>query len=337
MNEEEAREFEKSLLASISQQIRRVIELEAIQQVESIQNDLERTGRLHKINQRVERKKLPVAKQMSRAIKDNPLDTLVSLLDRLNQDLTNGSKKAGNEADYWRLVETQVMNGLSYQIQRSFHHYLNYCLVHGLLSNQMNQVLSAKYREELREAFDLQTSGKLKKTLMLLLDPLFYDEIKHGGSVGEFDYQKRLQFLALYNRYLIVIKNARAQKKQLKRQKKTDIVAKREAMAKCDIPEALIISTFSDAASEVALDWAIESVGTLAGRDYLKRLLIDIRKEHRVRDIVVDCDFSFGQRIYSVNPRKNQKQREKLRYTPLEKSFPIVAGGPDDIIVEFRI
>lgn len=116
------------------------------------------------------------------------------------------------------------------------------------------------------------------------------------------------------------------------------MVASREALLKYQIPDKCSNSTFlSDAPSEIALDWAIETLEINYTREYSKILLNKIRKQFRGFGLLVDVDYSVGRRVYSVHPRNNERHLSQLRYTPLEKPNERFAGDPDDLMIEHNI
>jgi hypothetical protein len=343
MNNEELEEYEKALFSTISHQTQRIIEQEPIEQLRLILKDLQRRQSLDRIEQLERREKLSLKEQKRRSLKDSSLEPIIKLLDKLIQDLIAEAKRTKGEKVYWKDVEFKILNAVSSQIQVSFSHYLKYCFLQGFLTGKYNRVLNDNYRKQLRKDFGLETNGKLQKALMPLLEPLFRDEVKRGGSISDKDEKQKLQFLALYNRYIIVIGRVRNEKKSLKKQKKSDITAKREAMAKYKIPESLIMSTFSDdSPGNVALDWAISEMKfkpkrkVETNREYLKKLLNEIRKEYGGRAYIVDVDFSIGKRIYAVHPRNNERHLEQLRYTPLEKTNEIIMDDPDSLLIEWN-
>jgi len=262
-------------------------------------------------------------------------NTLHFLVSDLIKDLQKYDSR-NDSPDKWQDMDGRIWVDISEFQTAYFDFFLYFNAIQAFFVNSPYNPINEEYRIELREKYKL-TRKKFQLALFETLKGLFLEEVKRGGSKSELDEKKRLQFLALYNRYQIVIKNARAEKKRLKRLKKTDINAKREALAKYEIPESLIASAFSDdAASETALDWAKETLKLNSSPEYLRTLLIKIRKQYRRYGFVVDVDYSIGRRVYSVHPRNNKKHLEKLRYTPLEKPNEIVVNDPDNLLIEWN-
>jgi hypothetical protein len=236
---------------------------------------------------------------------------LLSLVEELLQDFKKFDEKSTNE-DKWTVFENSLWREINHFQQTILQHFFAYNLLQTFLVSQYTP-LDEIYRKKLLKKHKL-TPKKIKDLLLKFLgDKSFLGKIKHGGSRTDFDERKKLQFLGYYNRYLIVIKNARKEKTLLQRkQKKSELAAKREALAKYEIPERLIDSAFSsDAASEVALDWAMESLEISFTREYSKTLL----KRRRGDKVIVDADYSIGRRIYAFN-RNNKQKADLLRYTP---------------------
>jgi hypothetical protein len=339
MNKEQLEEYEKNLLSSISHQTRKIVEQEPIEQLRSIQKNLQRTRLYKRTEQGKHQAKLPTEKQRQRAFKESSLEPIINLLDKLIQDLTEGAKRSKNEKDYWKEVDFKILSAVSYQIQVSFSHYLNYCFLQGFLTSKFNRVLNDGYRKQLRKDFDLETNGKLQKALMPLLEPLFRDEIKHGGSKGFWDDNNKLEFLALYNRFLIIIKNCRKDIKPLIKKGKSELSSRREILVKYEIPETLIKSAFSsyDAPKEVALDWAKQEMKLNFKEEYLKDILTEARKiwrsksiglisqqtlkEHpEIQLILIGINFEIGCRYYAVSS-VNKKDMERLKYGTVAKKL----------------
>jgi len=257
------------------------------------------------------------------------------LVNDLIKDLQSYDDR-NDSPDKWQYMDGRLWIDISAFHTTYFENFLYFNAIQAFFVNSPYNPINEKYRNELRKKYKL-TPKKFQQALFETLRGLFLEKVKHGGSKSELDEQKQLHFLALYNRYQIIIKKARAEKKRLKKLKKNDATAKREALAKYEIPESLIASAFSDdAPSDVALDWAIETLQINSSPEYLKTLLIKIRKKWSKRGFIVDADFSIGRRVYSVHPRNNERHIAKLRYTPLEKSNETIAGDPDDLLIEWN-
>lgn len=265
---------------------------------------------------------------------NNP--SLLLLVQELLQDFKTFDEKV-NDENKWRHFEGGIWREISHFQQTTLQHFFAYNLLQTFLVSQYTP-LEQNYRKKLLKKHNL-TQKKIKDLLLKFLgDKTFLGKIKHGGSKSELDEPKKLQFLAYYNRYLIVIKNARKEKTILQRkQKKLEMTAKREALAKYEIPERLIDSAFSsDAPSEVALDWAMETLEIGFTREYSKTLLNKIRKQHRRNGHIIDADYSIGRRIYGFN-LSNKEKAGLLRYTPPSQTYYEDWEDPRNFLVERSI
>jgi hypothetical protein len=81
--------------------------------------------------------------------------------------------------------------------------------------------MNGKYRDEKRKKYGL-TPKKFQLALFETLKSLFLEEIKHGGSKDFWNDNNKLEFLALYNRFLIIIKNSRRDIKPLIKKRKSE-------------------------------------------------------------------------------------------------------------------
>ncbi len=238
----------------------------------------------------------------------------------------------------WIIAENQLWYRTGFRLAHGLPKILCFSVLEILLSDK-HSPLPKKFLNETQDKYQITTKrfqNELWESLRQLLD----EKIKHGGSKKKLDHQAELLFLATYNRYLIVIRNARKEKRRIKKLGKNDLAAKREAMEKYRIPETLIDSTFSaDRPSDVALDWAKDFVNTDLEEEYLKKLLVSKRKELKIQKTitVVDIDFSHGTRIYGVSANEKYKF-DYLKFSPLEKPLDQEYGDePDNFLVSVSI
>lgn len=265
----------------------------------------------------------------------NDSSQLVGLVTELLEDLKKFDENA-DEPNKWQLFEGRMWLEINHFQQVIIQHFFTYNILQALFASNFTP-LDTEYKKKLLQKHKL-TPKKLKDLLLRFLgDKSFLGNVKHGGSKSELDSQKKLRFLAYYNRYLIVIKNARKEKNRLHRkEKKSETAAKRESLKKYEIPQRLSNSTFSsDAPSEVALDWALETLEIKVTREYAKKLLNEIRKSD-VRDgTLVDIDYRIGVRIYRFNPDNKQKA-ELLRYVPPSQTHYEEIDDPRSFLVEMQ-
>jgi hypothetical protein len=219
-----------------------------------------------------------------------------------------------------------------------FPKFLYLSVLEALLSDELSP-LPTKFKNEIQRKHKLNAK-KIQEESSKIQNRISIVKVQHGGSEKTLNRQEELLFLATYNRYLFVIKNARKEKRRLKKLKRADF-AESEVITKYNIPENLKNSTFSDnLPSDVALDWAKDFIKTDLDEATLKRLLTKIRNKQKVKEpfIIIDADFTHGTRIYAVRP--DDKQRlEKISYLPLEKPPDQKLGlhDPDSFLVSVSI
>ena len=238
----------------------------------------------------------------------------------------------------WMIAENHLWYRSKFRLAYGIPKILCFSVLEVLLSEKISP-FPKKFQNEMLDKHQITTKrfqAELSGSLSQLLD----EKVQHGGSKKKLGYETELLFLATYNRYLVVIKNARKEKRRLKKTGKNDIAAKRGAMEKYQIPETLIASTFSDdRPSDVALDWAKDFVNTDLEEEYLRKLLIQKRKEIGIQKTVtvIDIDFSQGTRIYGFSPDTKHKS-ENLTFQPLEKPLDQEFGDePDNFLVSVSI
>ncbi len=238
----------------------------------------------------------------------------------------------------WMIAENKLWYRTSFRLAYGLPKILCFSVLEVLLSNK-HSPLPKKFQNEMQDKHQIKTK-RFQEEFWESLSVLFDERVQQGGSQKRLGHQVESLFLATYNRYLIVIKNARKEKRRLKKTRKNDLAAKREAMEKYGIPETLIDSTFSDdRPSDVALDWAKDFVNTDLEEEYLKKLLIQKRKELKIdkTTTIIDIDFTHGTRIYGVSPNEKQKL-ENVRFHPLEKPQDQKYGDePDNFLISVSI
>lgn len=298
--------------------------------------------------------------ELKEFLQKNPIEKMEAIKEKLIfndtalrpviDDLLDGLKKYDSEYTYnsnldmpkkWQPLEENIWFDLEYFHNAFFQDFLYFSVLQIFLSSSY-ETLNEEYRKELRSKHNL-TPGKLQKALMNTLKDLFLEKVPHGGSEGFWDENRKLEFLALYNRFLIVIKNARRDKRALVNnlRKKRDIYAeskaREEIMTKYEVPEKLESSLYSDQTpKEIALDWAISEMNVNNfNRDYLdKTILRDARNHWKDKgSIIIDISFETGREIYGVHPKDKAKQN-KLRFTPLNKPNFQTIPDPNSFLVE---
>ncbi len=66
--------------------------------------------------------------------------------------------------------------------------------------------MNEKYRDEKRKKYGL-TPKKFQLALFETIKSLFHEEIKHGGSKGLWNDNNKLEYLAHYNRFIMITKH----------------------------------------------------------------------------------------------------------------------------------
>lgn len=195
----------------------------------------------YQLQKLLERNPIEILEEIQTNISRGNNPPLLLIVEDLLQDFRKVDEKFTDE-DKWKNFEGMLWREINHFQQTTFQYFFAYNILQSFLVSRFTP-LDEKYRKKLLKKHNL-TPKKTKDLLLKFVgDTFFLGKIKHGGSRTEFDEQKKLQFLGYYNRYLIVIKNARKEKTLLQRkQKKSELTAKREALAKYEIPERLIDS-----------------------------------------------------------------------------------------------
>ena len=222
-------------------------------------------------------------------------------------------------------IDAVLSNHLEHLNKYFYQNFIELGVLLCLFGTSKSPVFS-DYRKSLLKKHNL-TEKKLKEALLDLFGN-FLADAKHGGKESYWNDKKKLELLALYNRFLIVIKNARRDKRMLKRKsasKEKNI--ERELIAKYEVPQNLMSSLFSDdTPSDVALDWAINEMRLdNSSREYLDgTILRQARKLWKDKGVLVDVSFALGQYKYYgiITTDKEEKKllQNDLRYTRVCKN-----------------
>ena len=135
-----------------------------------------------------------------------------------------------------------------------------YFLFTHIICDKTYSQISYETKVELREICGLQNAKDRRDAFTDLFSFLIRDKISKGGSEGFWNEDNSLYFISWYNRFQIVIKNAR---KDLEKQKDTADV-RQKILEKYEIPNEYIDTTFSKkhfSPSELALAWSIKLIG----------------------------------------------------------------------------
>lgn len=251
---------------------------------------------------------------------DNPFDKLISEMIQEWKEFDVTPDSPFN----FTYIDNALIDDLRYINKKYYQNFLFF----GVLSSffgRSSSPLFIQYRDELLKKHKL-TPNKLKKALLDVFGYLLNNG-KRGGSKGIWSKKKKLELLALYNRFLIVIKNARRDKRILKKKTNSELKIKKELIAKYEVPENLMPSLFSDdTPKDVALDWAIREMKLdKSNRDYLDKIILrNARKLWKNKGILIDVSIELGEhRFYGIRSEDKaiiKSQKDGLRYTRVCKN-----------------
>jgi hypothetical protein len=180
------------------------------------------------------------------------------LKESYKQMLENSSEEY---KEFSQFAHTQYLYAyLDEQFQDLIYRLPYYFLFTHIICDRTYHQISYEKREELREICGLQNPKDRRNAFTNLFSFLIRDTISQGGSEGFWNQANSLYFISWYNRFQIVIKNAR---KELESQKDT-LDARRKILEKYEIPQEYEDITFSKKdfkPSELALDWALKLIG----------------------------------------------------------------------------
>jgi len=253
-----------------------------------------------------------------------------------------------DKSDRLQVFDEIICREIDYFLQTNFQDFIYFIVLQTLFVSKSTP-LNKEYIENLLRKHNMT----LKKLQLSLLDTfgerVFRERVKKGGSKGFWDNNKKLQLLAFYNRFLIVIKNSRRDLRLLVKSGKLELTAKKEVLDKYNIPQLLINSAFSsyDAPKEVALNWAMQEMKVEFKEEYLKDILTSARKIWQVESsgllspktieqfpkaklLLIDISFQLGCRYYAVLST-NQSKKDKLKYTSPAKE---ITAKPNSEVLE---
>jgi hypothetical protein len=158
-------------------------------------------------------------------------------------------------------LQNRYFNETKLFFSEHLYELLYICLLKSLFSPDfipVSNTLSRQYRESIREEFGVKSGGEFQKQFIEIFKRFIPEPVTVGGSEGFWNKWTRLYFLSSYNRFQIVIKNARKDKAALKKQRVRENEIKKEIMQKYEIPENYINDIFTDdSPATIAFDWAV--------------------------------------------------------------------------------
>lgn len=229
---------------------------------------------------------------------------------------------------YLSLQDRELKNYLVHKWQEAFYLLTPLFLTAYYLFDKSNSnLLADDLREEMLGEYGLDTAKKRKEVCLDYLKQLLLDEnVNHGGSKGFWDEIKRLQFLAHYNRFHFVIKNALDDLKKLKKLKQNHGKIWEQIKDKYKIPEEYIEDFFiPQTAADRALEWAKRELQTNDSNEHLRnRVLRQARKEfikatrneNPASVISVAIKNNKIEHRFVINP-KDKSQTQRLIFTPV--------------------
>jgi hypothetical protein len=186
-----------------------------------------------------------------------------------------------------------------------------------------SELLSEELRNEMLCELGLDTAQKRRDICLKYLGQLLLDgKVKHGGSEGFWNKEKRFQLLLLYNRFFFVVKNARSDYRQLEKKKLSDVKIREQIQEKYKIPAECIGDISKQASNaDIALKWAKRELQSDDSNEHLRnRILRQARIENRITrqdgTLVLVVDFfedETGTHTYTTDP-KNKAATRKLQY-----------------------
>jgi hypothetical protein len=179
-------------------------------------------------------------------------------------------------------------NYIDEQFQDLIYRLPYYFLFSHIVCSQTYFQIDNEARVELREIAGLTTATSRRDAFTELFNFLLREKITSGGDrVLFWNTPNRLYFLSIYNRYQIVIKNARKDLEIQLKSGKRESAAKREIIAKYLIPDGYSDLTFNedDSPANLAMDWAKKAMHITQESSSIRRdVLPEARQEAKKYD-----------------------------------------------------
>lgn len=268
-------------------------------------------------------KKDPIAQLEDVRLAAGPKNPLIPMIDELIQEFRRYDKVSEGR---WHNFEGKLTLELFHFFRSSFQSFLYMSLLYVYFDSPESPI-GRRSKNALRRKHSL-TPAKFQKAVLEVLHNTAFEPVKKGGSEGYWSDIRKIRFLAYYNRFMLVIGNARRDKRTvmrvLRRQKaaEPEAQARAQVLAKYEIPPNLELSLFSDdPPREVALDWAIAEMEIEdPKREYLEKVLKGARKkwksanENRSDVILIDVMAHPGLHKFGVK-KTNEALMAGLKYT----------------------
>lgn len=200
------------------------------------------------------------------------------------------------------------------QFSHLIHRLPYYLFFSHIICDKTYSQMDYEMKDKLREICELKNPKDRSDYFVDFFSFLIREPIIQGGSEGFWNKANSLYFISWYNRFQIVIKNAR---KDLERSKDTSSNRKR-ILDVYEIPRKYEDDTFNKNyfPSQLSLSWALDLIGW-KGKDEAKALRTakneagEKAKNNSLKLISV-CNLDLNRTALSV--RLNPKARSELRY-----------------------
>lgn len=288
---------------------------------------------------------------------------LKPIVDEIVQTLGDG----GTEEEiklFWDILLANRFPRLSTFFKEHFQTILYFSVLHVYLEEETSPFGKRQMRN-LRESLAM-TKGLTPKRfqdgmLEFLRQQLFKPTPRGARSTAWID-ERKLMLLSYYNRFLIVIGNARkamkAHRIELQKAGKGDCERKARqcALKHFEIPARFSVSLFSfrnksyweNSASDLALEWAVDALNPPSqSRSVMEKALKSSRKlwnEMLSQDprlqvrmpnpILIDLRLKYGMELYAIS-RNDSEKKAQLKFSPVPKAESVL-NDPNGFLLAFN-
>ncbi len=250
------------------------------------------------------------------------LKTVVKKIAAYIEDGNAGKKGSQHEEFILRLHNRELEYYFAHKWQEAFQLLTPLFLTTFYLFDETgSKLLSPELREDLLRESGLDKAKKRRDICLKYLEQLLLDAtVRHGGSEGFWDEKKRRQLLTNYNRFYLVLKNAKSDYEQLRKKKLTEAKIREQIQEKYMIPAECIQDIFLASKADTALQWAKRELQSDDSNEHLRnRILRQARKENKVTarngKLCWLVDFIEGEDIGTYSFTANPKEKNvNLKY-----------------------
>jgi hypothetical protein len=219
------------------------------------------------------------------------------------------------------LKERELQRYFSHKWQETFFLLTPLLLTTFFLFDSTGSVaLSKESRDEMLNEFGLNSAKKRRDFCLKYLTQLLSDQkVTHGGGKESlWDKDNRLQFLAHFERFKIVIKTAKAEYKSLSKKNTPAKKILEQIQEKYEIPkDKMNFISNRESDTDTALEWAKLELGIESDNKGLRdRVLKQANAENKIEKPYVIIGVAIndkGTRRFVINA-EDKNQRKKLRY-----------------------